>query len=53
VSSDPLSSRLELEWMPSGEHSFKPTRASGLVEEDNWARAVEAGDRFLRRLLAA
>ena len=53
VSTYPLSSRLELEWMPSGDHSFKPTRASGLVEEDNWARAVEAADRFLRRLLAA
>jgi len=47
----PLSSRVELEWIPSGDHSFKPTRASGLAEQDNWDRAVEAADRFLRRLL--
>ena len=46
VETYPLSPRVRLEWIPSGDHSFKPTRASGRGEADNWALAVERADRF-------
>ena len=46
-----LSPQVQLEWIPAGDHSFKPTRASGLSEEENWATAVAFSDAFLRPLL--
>jgi predicted alpha/beta-hydrolase family hydrolase len=46
-----LSPRIEVQWLPSGDHSFKPTRSSGLSEAENWAAAVTCCDRFLRELL--
>ncbi|MCP9928731.1 alpha/beta family hydrolase [Cyanobium sp. CH-040] len=45
-----LSPAVELAWIPAGDHSFKPTRASGLSEAGNWATAVELAHRFLQRL---
>ena len=47
-----LSPQVRLEWIPSGDHSFKPRRDSGRSEADNWALAVAHGDRFCRHLLA-
>lgn len=41
-----LSGALEVQWLPSGDHSFKPTKASGLTLEDNLASAVERMDRW-------
>ena len=38
---------LQLRWIPSGDHSFKSTRSSGLSEAENWATAAVLGDRFL------
>jgi len=49
----PLSPQIQLEWIPDGDHSFKPTRRSGLLEADNWARAVGLADDFLRGLFQA
>jgi predicted alpha/beta-hydrolase family hydrolase len=46
-----LSPQLQLGWIPSGDHSFKPTRSSGLSEAENWATAVAMGDSFLRERL--
>ncbi len=46
-----LSPRVQLHWIPSGDHSFKPTRRSGLREAENLAAAVAWSDRFLRELL--
>ncbi|CAK6692895.1 alpha/beta family hydrolase [Synechococcus sp. BA-124 BA4] len=46
-----LSPQVQLRWIPSGDHSFKPTRSSGLSEAENWATAVALSDRFLRQLL--
>jgi predicted alpha/beta-hydrolase family hydrolase len=43
-----LSSAVELHWLLSGDHSFNPTRSSGLTEAENWAAAVTCSDRFLR-----
>jgi predicted alpha/beta-hydrolase family hydrolase len=43
-----LSPRVQLRWIPSGNHSFKPTRSSGLSEAANWATAVAWSDLFPR-----
>ena len=41
-----LSPQVRLAWIPSGDHSFKPTRASGRSEADNLALAVARADHF-------
>ena len=46
-----LSEAIAVEWIPAGDHSFKPTRSSGCPEAGNWALAVERADRFCRQLL--
>ncbi len=46
-----LSPQVQLRWIPSGDHSFKPTRSSGLSETENWATAVALSDAFLRQRL--
>jgi len=46
-----LSPQLQLGLIASGDHSFKPTKASGLVEAGNWATAVAMADCFLSELL--
>jgi hypothetical protein len=46
-----LSHQVQLGWIPSGDHSFTPTRSSGLSEQENWATAVEFSDAFLRKQL--
>ena len=43
-----LSTAIQLEWMPSGDHSFKPTVASGRTEAENLALAAAVVDRFGR-----
>ena len=48
-----LSPQVQLRWIPSGDHNFKPTRCSGLSEADNWATAVALSDQFLRQLVRA
>lgn len=52
VEAYPLSPRVRVEWIPSGDHSFKPNRTSGLSEADTRALAVALADRFCRELLA-
>ena len=42
-----LSAAIRLAWIPDGDHSFKPTRRSGLSEEANLQRAVDAVDQFM------
>ena len=51
VGSYNLSPQIQLRWIPSGDHSFKPTRSSGLSEAENWTTAVKFSDQFLRLLL--
>ena len=48
-----LAAALELQWISAGDHSFKPTRSSGLSEADNWQAAVTIADHFMQRVLAA
>jgi predicted alpha/beta-hydrolase family hydrolase len=52
VESYPLAATIQLEWIRAGDHSFKPSRSSGLNEADNWAAAVDAADRWCRGLSA-
>ena len=42
-----LPAAIQLAWIPDGDHSFKPTRRSGLSEADNMQRAVDAADQFM------
>ena len=53
VESYGLSPQVQVKWIPSGEHSFKPTKASGLSEAQNWATAVGLMDCFLREGVGA
>lgn len=46
VESYPLAAAVAVQWIPAGDHSFKPTRSSGLTEADNWSTAVEQTHRF-------
>ncbi len=47
----PLGRKVELVFLPDGEHSFKPRKSSGHTEGDNLARAVEAVAGFLGRMV--
>ncbi len=47
-----LSPQVQLRWIPSGDHSFKPTRSSGLSEAENWTTAAALSDQFMRELLS-
>ena len=47
-----LSPRVHIQWLPHGDHSFTPTRRSGLSEADNWNAAVVHADRFCRERLS-
>ena len=52
VESYNLSGRISLGWLPDGDHSFKPRKASGFTEVQNWVAAVEQADGFCRQVLA-
>ncbi|KEF41877.1 MAG: alpha/beta hydrolase [Cyanobium sp. CACIAM 14] len=52
VASYALSPQVQVLWIPSGDHSFRPTRRSGRSEAENWALAVAMSDSFLRQLLS-
>ena len=40
VAGYPLSAAVHLHWLEDGEHGFKPRKASGRTETDNWQEAV-------------
>ena len=42
-----LSDAIQLQWLPTGDHSFKPTKASGLSLDEQMASAVERIDRWI------
>ena len=44
-----LSKRVQIHWMRDGDHSFKPRKASGRTEVENWAEGVEAVVAFVNR----
>jgi len=45
-----LSPRIEVHWLPDGDHSFKPRKASGRSEQENWNEAVEKIASFVATL---
>lgn len=47
-----LSRSIGFEWIPDGNHSFKPRLASGADEAGNVARAVDAASAFLKAVFA-
>lgn len=42
-----LSAAVQVQWIPDGDHSFKPTKRSGLNESDNLQQAIAAADQFM------
>ena len=46
-----LSAAVQLQWISAGDHSFKPTRSSGLSETGNWQVAVAAAESFIQQQL--
>lgn len=36
-----LPENMRVSWVPDGDHSFKPRKASGFTETENWAAAVD------------
>jgi predicted alpha/beta-hydrolase family hydrolase len=46
-----LSPRIRIAWIEDGDHSFKPTRASGRTERQNVAAAISAAAGFVRDLI--
>ncbi len=42
-----LSPAIRVAWCPDGDHSFKPRKASGRSQEDNWDLAVDVVFEFL------
>ncbi|HEY8131712.1 MAG TPA: alpha/beta family hydrolase [Thermoanaerobaculia bacterium] len=47
VESYELSKAIALQWIPEGDHSFKPRARSGFTERENLERAVDYGVRFI------
>jgi hypothetical protein len=45
-----LSPSIRVEWMPDGDHSFKPRKQSGHTEKENLGRAVSLVAAFLSQL---
>lgn len=37
-----LSSAIRVHWLADGDHGFKPRKASGRTEAENWAEAIDA-----------
>ena len=45
-----LSPAVCVKWLEDGDHGFKPRKASGRNEAQNWAEALDAMDAFVRAL---
>lgn len=45
-----LSPQVRVHWLADGDHSFKPRKASGRTERENWDEGIEAVADFLGRL---
>jgi uncharacterized protein len=47
VSRYDLSATVTIHWLPDGDHSFKPRKASGRTAEENWAEGIEQVHKFV------
>ncbi len=45
-----LPANISVRWLADGDHGFRPRKASGLTETDNWNTAVQAIAEFLAQL---
>ncbi len=45
-----LSAAIRVEWLTDGDHGFKPRKASGATERENWDRAIGVLSTFLNTL---
>ena len=52
VSGYELSENIQIHWLPDGDHSFKPRKASGRTLEENWQEGIGAVADFVRPLAA-
>lgn len=50
VAGYPLARAIQLEWLPDGDHSFKPPQRSGRTEGENLAQAVQRAAAFIKGL---
>ena len=51
VESYALSPQVRVQWIPGGDHSFKPNKRDGRTEAQNWEMAVALADAFLQELM--
>lgn len=51
VASYKLPRKIRVRWLRDGDHSFKPRKASGRSEQDNWDQAITEIVAFTERLL--
>jgi len=42
-----LSRAVQVHWLKDGDHSFKPRKASGRTQEENWVRALDQLTKFV------
>ena len=50
VATYPLAGTIDVRWMEDGDHSFKPRKALGRTERDNWDDGVQAAADWVRAL---
>jgi predicted alpha/beta-hydrolase family hydrolase len=50
VAAYPLSKAIRLQWLEDGDHGFKPRKASGRTEAQNWDTALDAIQAFCANL---
>ena len=41
---------VQINWLEDGDHGFKPRKASGRSEGQNWSEVLDAMDAFVRTL---
>jgi predicted alpha/beta-hydrolase family hydrolase len=46
-----LPRRLKIQWLPDGDHSFKPRKSSGITLPENLATAIAATAKFAHRVV--
>lgn len=45
-----LPRKIQIRWLPDGDHSFKPRKAPGRTQEENWREGIKAVVQFIRAL---
>ena len=50
VSEYELSKKVQVHWLPDGDHSFNPRKASGRTVEKNWQEGIEVATDFIHVL---